>query len=255
MQDKLFGTYTFHRKGDESFDSSESEYESAEGTIYKPVGEIGSGEFSVATEFRPEGSANKRRKAVLKPLSSNRVDFDEIKRKFNFFTTLYPNEEIDLLDTKSTYRLVLPLLSGNLYVDLILANEEGARVIFLSAIRALRNCHQKGLIVTDLKEEDNILYDEETAQSYLIDGGYSVKKGEWIHPIFTRAEEEIEEYREKYEFNAPECFTLNGAQATEEMDIYSLGSMMQFISSDLIAPKVLNLCHKCLNQIQSKDQP
>ncbi|MBA2651979.1 MAG: hypothetical protein H0U73_06925 [Tatlockia sp.] len=239
--------YTLHTSGDEDYESSESEYESAEGTIYKPGDDIGIGEFSRARGFYSKENQDKT-KAVLKPAEPEKVDFKEINRKYKFFKTLYQNQGVHLSESESTYRLVLPLLPGELFQKIIIAHEEEARTMFLSAIRALRNCHQNGLIVIDLKE-DNILYDKETDHSYLIDGGFSVKSGRMIAEIFQqKSQEDIENKIKDYSFYAPECFSLDRVLATEAMDIYSLGSMMKYLTESILAPDVRELCYTCINQ-------
>ena len=84
-------------------------------------------------------------------------------------------------------------------------------MLFLSAIQALRKSHALGYIVLDLKAE-NILFDETTGSSYLIDGGLSTKTGAPI-PHFNfnfkkMTHTEIKISQKDCPQFAPECFNV-----------------------------------------------
>ena len=236
MQDK--GIYTF---SSENNDDEESGYESAGGTKYKKVGEIANGKCALAEEFQSiNPSTEDKVKAILKPLPKNArktgyiVDYEEAQRKYHFFNTLYPNQGVQLIKGENTYRLVLPLIIGSRYQELSPRNEEEARKIFLAAVIAINDCHQKGLVIIDLKE-DNILLNEQLNKAYLIDGGSSTQLGQKILEGFiTNTQEQIDQARKKYSFYAPECFDFQQVLVSKAMDVYSLGSMMNFIIPDNI---------------------
>lgn len=201
-----------------------SGYESDEGTYYQPQKELGSGTFSRARKFQ---SITGKTRAVIAPLSTKSADFKEVETKYQFFKALYPDKDVRLFKRGTTYRLIAPLISGERYDHLSITSPEELINIFLSAIEVLINCHNKGCIVVDLKE-DNIYYDTSTNKSFLIDGGISVRQGEYVDPIIFKAPtaEAVKAFREKYYHIAPECWSTAVVRAHAAMDIYSLGNMM-----------------------------
>ncbi|MBA3536354.1 MAG: hypothetical protein H0T84_07080 [Tatlockia sp.] len=222
----------------------ESGYESEGGTEYKADKEIGRGKYALARAFlSDQGKAI----AILSPLNK-KIDLEEAQTKYQFFNTIYPGQGTQLIEGQGTYRLVLPLLPGKPYNKLAITSEEYARLLFLSAVQALKDCHAKDIILLDIKE-DNVLFDDESGKSYLIDGGISVLKGEMIHPMFQQLSLYIIEYcRNTNTVYAPECFSLERELATEAMDIYSLGSMIINIASCALGPELQELAIACQNE-------
>ena len=217
-------SYTIHT------DSTESEYEDEDHVISRPKRKLGQGVFAEARELHNHHKIPK--KVVLSPVQV-KYDASEVCAKYHFFKTLYPESkphyfEITNNDSNKSYRLVLPFVPGSAYSQLKITNNASQHIsLFLSAIDTLEQCHQKGLIVVDL-HQDNIFYDEKTGKSYLIDGGHSSLKNEPLHAMFTKANEERARYRRaKHRHIAPECFSLTGTSANENMDIYSLGYLMR----------------------------
>ena len=224
----------------------ESDYEDDEGTEYRNQGLLGSGSFVRARKFQSKDG--RRSKAILDPYNKQINDevWGEVRSKYEFFKALYPEEEIELIQDEQTYRLVLPLFPGKTYKELgSVSNEEEQINRFLSAIYALRDCHNKGYVVVDLKE-DNILYDSESGKSYLIDGGIATKEGKRLHPQFKAENEEYAKWiRRQRPFYAPECFGIEKSpKAVKTMDIYSLGSMMKRIFKNP-TPELLELINQC----------
>lgn len=216
--------YIFKRNRSESSEGYESGYESEGGTVYSDQGhELGQGVYSRARKFKSKDG--KKVKAILDPIKR---DDNEIKAKYNFFKSLYPEAGVDLIENENTYRLVLPLIPGRPFNKIKINNEEEHIKLFLSAIQALKDCHNKGFVVVDLKE-DNIHYDKKSGKSYLIDGGMSVPEGEEIHEQFKVTQDATAQYmRKKFPHYAPECISKGvRARADKRMDIYSLGTMMK----------------------------
>ncbi|WP_454785496.1 protein kinase domain-containing protein [Legionella sp. WA2024007413] len=230
--------YKFH----DDDTSEESCYESDGETKYYPQKNIGSGTYARARKF--QSTDGQRSLAVLKPVDKDDIDFIEAYNKYTFFKTLYPKQNNALIERDDTYRLVLPYIVGVPYEKLHLTNERQQIKLFLSAIEALKDCHNKGYIVLDLKA-DNIHFDKNSGKSYLLDGGISVKKGMPLNPdIFcvTTNEERILN-KKKYTQIAPECWSQKPITAQKSMDVYALGAMMQSIlkpSVDL--NRLIQLC-------------
>lgn len=214
-----------------------------DGEAFYPEARLPSGNFAEVRRFKSE---NNGYRVVVSPLKLN---FVEVEAKEQFFKALYPEQSVFLVEKEDTYRLVLPLIPGVTYEHFKGVNDLGSQIqLFLAATRALQDCHQKGYIVVDLKE-DNILYDNETGKSYLIDGGTSAKKGSQINEKFCLSSEEaILAARKKCPFYAPECFSLGRSRVDESMDIYSLGNMMDFILKDVIYPEIKLLTQACQKQ-------
>lgn len=169
-----------------------------------------------------------------------------MKAKYEFFKALYPEEEIELIQEEGTYRLVLPLIPGETYKKLGHVDDEEKQInLFLSATNALRDCHNRGYVVVNLKE-DNIHYDSEAGKSYLIDGGIAAKERERLHSQFKAENEDYAKWiRRQRPFYAPECFGIEKSpRAAKTMDIYSLGSMMKRILKSP-SPELLELINLC----------
>lgn len=228
----------------------QSEYED-EDTIYRPKKELGKGTHALAREFHT--LAGDRSVVILSP-REKLFDEMELKAKLNFFKASYPKEQIHLYKksdaTSDTYRLVLPLVPGTPYGKLKLTcNPQQHIDIFLSAVLALESSHSKGYAIIDLHGW-NILYDEALKMSYFIDGGYSAKIGTPIHAIYKLADEAaIKLARKKYRQAAPECFSASSTLAAEQMDIFSLGFMMQsLLKQHFPTPEFYLLCIACQHQ-------
>lgn len=167
--------YKFH----DDDNSEESCYESEGETEYYPEKNIGSGTYAKARKF--QSADGQKSCAVLKPRDQDDIDFKEVYNKYQFFKTLYPTQNIELIEQENTYRLVLPYIVGIPYEKLHFTTQRQQIKLFISAIEALKDCHNKGYIVLDLKG-DNIHYDMNSGKSYLLDGGISVKKDELLDP-------------------------------------------------------------------------
>ncbi len=232
----------------------ESGYESDGGTSYKPEKEIGKGKYTRARKFKSTGSSTAKEIAVLDPVL---VDWDEAQAKYNFFKALYPDRSVELIKTPKSrafpqggYRLILPLIPGQLYKDLKISNDPEEHLgLFLSAVEALERCHNAGYIVVDLTGS-NVHYDADTNITYLIDGGLSAKKGAAINHIFQPPDQAaVLRAKGKFKFYAPECFSLTPMKATAAMDVYALGYMMQIALQDHNpSPAIVNLYTACQNQ-------
>lgn len=228
-----------YRFTDEGYESG---YESDGGTFYDATSVIGEGDYAQARKFQAK---NGRHKAVLTPKKSQEIDYEEVQAKYEFFKTLYPSHDVELLKERGSYRLVLPLLPGLPYQKFDAANKKQQIKLFLCAIEALQDCHVKGYVVIDLKE-DNIHFDEATGRSYLLDGGSAVKKGQPLTRFQKETPSVLGKYRTKFTVNAPECFYENPV-ASEEMDIYSLGNMMEYQFRDA-EKNLIDLFHLCQNR-------
>lgn len=224
----------------------ESGYESGDGTEYRAHTQIGKGLYARARLFQSKDGQKK--KVVLDPRNAQMLDIAEAKAKYDFFRALYGLQSAELYIEEyvrriTDYRLVLPLIPGISYLSLRGNDKRQHIKLFFTAIQALRHCHSEGYIVLDLKE-DNILYDERTGQSYLIDGGFAVMKGE-VQPRFRmRSEAQAMEYKQNYPHYAPECFSVIPVRANESMDIYSLGYMMAYVCTlaDAALEGLFELC-------------
>lgn len=225
----------------------ESGYESDEGTEYFPKRILGTGDYAQARLFK---SKTGKKITVLNPVKTPDIDFGEATIKYRFFHTIYPDAKSHLFDMGIDYRLVVPYISYTPYDDLEIDTPELQQRLFCSAVRALQDCHNKGLIVLDLKM-DNIYYDYRTSKSYLIDGGLSTLTGTAVDPYaFQKDSQEIvDKFKEDYDHIPPECWSVapTSVAATSKMDIYCLGILMR----DLIetpTSEIQLLIEHCLDE-------
>ncbi len=191
-------------------------------------------------------------KVVLEPVS--RPHFKEAINKHQFFKALYPLQAVSLqifsnAKGPSTYRLVLPKITGVPYAYLHLKTKQYQQLIFASCLHALDSLHQKGYVYVDLKE-DNIIFNSNTNMSSLIDGGEARKQGEQLSSgTFVQENAAlVAENRAHPDFVhiAPECWDTVRVPAKTSMDIYSLGSMLRRLFKP-IDPQLKPLLDLCLN--------
>lgn len=222
----------------------ESGYESDGETEYSPVKTLGKGGYAQARLFK---SISNKTVAVLNPVTIP-GDIVEATVKYRFFKTVYSDQQSHLFPMGTDYRLVVPHIQFVPYEQLIIDTPELQKTLFLSAVQALKDCHDKGIIVLDLKT-DNIYYDSKTEKSYLIDGGLSVPVGTIIDPLaFQKASKEIvEKYKEEYSHIPPECWSVDPVPvlATPEMDIYCLGVLMKDLLENP-SSEIKTLIESCL---------
>ncbi len=212
-------------------------------------GFLAQGSYCKVRTFEPD-NPEKIPKVVLEPISD--PYFNEAINKHQFFKALYPLQAVSLqifsnAKGPSTYRLVLPKITGTPYADLRVDTQYKQQLIFASSLHALDNLHQKGYVYVDLKE-DNILFNSNTNESSLIDGGQAKKQGELLSRS-TFVQENlalVAERRSDLDFMqiAPECWDTVRVPAKTSMDIYSLGSMLQrlFRPIALQLKPLLDLC-------------
>lgn len=202
-----------------------SGYESDGGTEYSPVRPLGQGHYAQARLFE---SDSKKAITVLNS-AEERGDLEEARIKHRFFQTVYPDKSSHLFDMGRDYRLVVPYIPYVPYKKLQIDTPELQKTLFYSACQALKDCHDKGMIVLDLKT-DSIYYDASTKKSYLIDGGLSAVTGACIDPsaFQKRSQEIVDEYRKEYWHIPPECWSVRptAVLATPQMDIHGLGVLM-----------------------------
>lgn len=241
----------------------DSIYESDEGESYSNAQYLGSGASSFARKFKratefpidctlPEPKRKKAEEiAVLEPTNSTFVDFMEVITKYLFFKTVYPQFNVRLFLTKKTYRLILPLISGTTYQNTPYTDNDNEIKLFISAIRAIRNCHEKHFVISDL-HGSNIHYDEATGKSYIIDGGLAARIGRPINDSFKIRRYETREYvLEKAPHIAPECWwTTIAPKADIKQDVYSLGDLMQHRINTLkirTSQEINDLINRCMD--------
>lgn len=240
--------YSRKARSEDSMNDSgyESGYESDDGTEYTPVKPIGEGEYAKARLFK---SISNKTVAVLNPVKTP-ADFGEVSIKHRFFQTIYPDKSSHLFTMGTDYRLVIPYFEYVQYTNLAIETPELQITLFQSAIQAIEDCHNKGMVVLDLKT-DNIYYDSSTEKSYIIDGGLSVLIGTCIDPLaFQKSSQSIvEEYREEYWHIPPECWSVAPAAvlANPKMDIYCLGVLMNDLLENPL-PEVESLIDSCLEK-------
>jgi len=234
---------------DSGYDSG---YESDGGTEYSPVKALGKGAYAQARLFQ---SVSKKTVAVLNPVSAL-GDIGEARVKRRFFQTVYPEKQSHLFNIGKgkDYRLVVPYIPHVPYEKLVIDTPEFQKILFGSAVQTLKDSHDKGIIVLDLKS-DNIYYDSSTQKSHLIDGGLSVPKGTGIDPsAFQKSSQDIvENYKKEFNHIPPECWSVipNIVLATPQMDIYALGILM----SDLLKnpnSEIQSLIDSCLENDPQK---
>ena len=215
--------YHFSENSKNGYDSG---YESDGETSYQRDRDIGEGNYSKARLFK---SKNDKTVVSLTPKNEN-INFVESQKKFHFFKILYPNDQVAIFinEPKTTYRLVIPEIPGCSFKSLTIQSTEEFINLFIAAIDALMDCHQKGLVVIDLKE-DNIHFDEKNKKAFLIDGGLSSEIDEAVYPdIFKKNSlNDVEQARSTYTHLAPECWSTKEIPAATSMDIYTLGHMME----------------------------
>lgn len=239
-----YKTKTRQRSEDSGYESG---YESDGGTEYSPTRLLGTGEYAQARLFK---SISDKMITVLNPVKTPDIDIGEATIKHRFFQTIYPDTESHLFDMETDYRLVVPYIQYVPYDELDINTPEFQKGLFYSAIQALTDCHDKGLIVLDLKT-DNIYYDSRTKKSYLIDGGLSTPTGSSIDPYAfqKKSQEIVEKYKRDYDHIPPECWSVAPASvsATPKMDIYCLGILMQDL---IVTPSsdIQSLIDSCLEQ-------
>ena len=219
-----------------------------------------------AREF--ESIDGKKKIAVLSPRKSNLTHYRDFRTKLHFFTALYPTASVKMIiqsdeDTDENlkdpdFRLILPLIPGEPHrCYQPLCAEEQIRIL-ISAIHAIKRCHQVGYVVVDFKH-NNILYDEISTLSNLIDGGLATKVGEELpDTLVCDSRTSIKEHKKTYWHIAPECWGLSGSQkvAATSMDIYSFGVIFRkliFYNSEL-APGLKVLFSQC-EAINPADRP
>ncbi len=251
------GHYKKHSKIRSNDIGDESEYESDGETTYYPEKRLGTGTYAHARLFKSRSNKPQLRKEVVVLKSvKEKEDLEEATNKHTFFHTLYTNNQSHLFNTKDGYRLVLPYIPYVSYEKLAIDNPKFQRILFYSAVEALNDCHQKGMIVVDLKA-DNIYYDSVYQKSYLIDGGLSTHINTPIDRlVFQKANQTtVEKLQTKYEHIPPECWSVapNSSLATVEMDIYSLGVLMIDVLND-IDPALKPLIDACLDK-NPKNRP
>jgi serine/threonine protein kinase len=214
----------------------QSEYESDGKTIYRPKpsrATLGTGHYARARLFE---SAAGKHIVVLDPKADTFEAFDtkELKAKYTFFKAIYPEQPVRLIKTTEnasyqTYRLMLPKIPGITYINLNLRSTEEKINLFISAIQALKDAHDKGKVIVDLQGE-NIFYDIAHNKSYLIDGGLSTDKntGYLRSDIFcSRSRAKLAYNKRTFIQIAPECWSPSAQLSNTSMDVYSLGILMK----------------------------
>lgn len=208
-----------------------SEYESDDGTTYPIAGQAGAGAYAIARVAKSKNTPDEV--IVLSPRKGKTVDFIEATTKYRFFRALYPDAKIAFFDDRETlddptYRTVLPRIPGYPYTQLMPHTEKEKINLFLSAIEALEDAHEKGKVVVDL-QENNIFYHQPENKSYLIDGGLSANKGSPLRDdVFCSTDHaHLAQQKALHNHIAPECWSRRPVIANEKMDIYSLGHLME----------------------------
>ncbi|WP_028387986.1 protein kinase domain-containing protein [Legionella fairfieldensis] len=265
-----------------STEDEESAYESDNDTYYldKRKGKIGKGGYNRARLFL--STTTNTSKVILSPLKKKeeegkKIDEEEIFNKYWFYRTIYSNEKISLFKkNKNTcqlivpeinaneqtfsfnegesYRLVVPEISGKIYSLLEIKTPTYFIKIYLSAIQVLKYAHSKGIIIIDLKE-NNIIYNEKHKESFLIDGGFSRKKGEFLSSHFACKDAANKAKNiNKYNYLPPECWFLEESgplRAVPSMDVYALGTMMQRLQeiNNLSSHEITQLINTCKNEV------
>jgi serine/threonine protein kinase len=228
----------------------ESGYESDGETEYSPLKPLGKGYYTQARLFK---SKSNKSVAVLNPVETP-GDIGEATVKHRFFQTVYPKHQSHLFTMKNDYRLVIPYIPYIPYEELNIDTPEFQKILFHSAIQALKDCHEKGIIVLDLKT-DNAYYDSSTKKTYLIDGGLSAVKGREIDALaFQKTNQGIvDKYKLEYSHIPPECWSVRPTPvlATTKMDIYSLGVMMSDTFENP-SSEIQSLIDSCLEKVPEK---
>lgn len=154
----------------------------------------------------------------------------EIKAKIAFFKRRYGKKNVFLIEFNEDYRAGLPYIEGIAFNELAINSYEQLIKIFLSATAEIKECHNRGIIYLDLKE-DNFIYDKQSNQSFLIDGGLFADEGKPVCPqIFQKKSIElVHNALENRSFLhlAPECWSTGPIPAHSSMDVYSFGRLME----------------------------
>jgi serine/threonine protein kinase len=173
-------------------------------------------------------SKTKKAVTVLNPVKTA-GDIEEARVKHRFFKTVYPDKQSHLFAIGEGYRLIVPHIPYTPYNKLTINSPEFQKTLFRSAAHALKDCHDKEIVVIDLKT-DNIYYDSHTEKSYLIDGGLSAPIGTPVDSLaFQKSNQRyVEQYKKEYWHIPPECWSVRPAAvlSAPKMDIYSLGVVM-----------------------------
>ena len=250
------GIYTVHDE-DCGYDSG---YESDGNTSYCPVVKLGQGTYCEVRLFA--SSDGKKEIAVMNPRNPKGYSKGEVNNKYDFLKTIYPNARVELIEyeAQKSYRLITSVVAGKPYDALSFYkypdpnNEQPLLDLFLSALQELRRCHAMGYVFVDLKA-DNILYDEPTGNSGLVDGGLASRVGSPLRRTFKlRATLEVEKSRTEYPYIAPECWSTEQVLAATSMDVYSLGRMMAQALKHSSNSELKDLIRTCL-AINPQDRP
>lgn len=240
-------------------DAEDSEYESDDDTRYKVGGVIGVGNYARARLLVAPGG---KKRVVLNPVARYPDTFYEAERKQQFFMKRYSEQQSMLFRREETinlikgpsYRLVLPYISGLTYSQFLRANGHVDHIvqqcnIFLSLIRELKVLHSTGLVCVDMNLS-NLIFDEKTGKSYVIDGGLSVESGQHLLINYSRnTQEELAKYVRAYPLHAPECWTLKGrppAIAATSMDVYAMAAILRlYVFDHSLDSCLLRLLRSC----------
>lgn len=235
-------------------------YESDDETFIDTKDVIGAGIYDTARSFKSVTSPENTR-VVLNTKNITTHSLEQIEQKNNFLITLYPHLKIRLAkfyDNDSNciaYRFVLPYLGIELEkaAKKLKAKSDDTKIHFLiSIINEIAKAHALQFVIVDIKQS-NLLYDETTKTTYLIDGGYAAKVNEPIHSVFKVSTRwRLLLNRHEYDYIAPECWSLaERVRATFAMDIYSLGKLLselaQVLEFNNIHPIYLSI-KKCLKE-------
>jgi serine/threonine protein kinase len=233
----------------------QSGYESDGGTKYLPVKRLGKGKYAEARLFK---DLSGKAVAVLNPVKKP-ADVEEARVKYRFFETIYPHMRPYLCILEEDYRLVVPYIDHIPYQKFRVSKDAPClqKLVFKSASQAIKDCHDKGMIMIDLKG-DNIYFDRKTGNSYLIDGGLSAPPGEKIDALAFQgsSDESLEECRINSYHIAPECWSLSPVSvvATFKMDLYSLGVLMKSVLQEP-SSEIQLLLNRCLDKDPEKRPP
>lgn len=278
--EKKEAKYSFHQ----TKDGYESGYESEGGTEYVPTNEEYKGSYAKFRRLRRKNDLQHDEQSVVgKPRfekSYNLTEHTEAQNKQLFFATLYPEREKPVyLPVKppkryyfytdkgkkeavkdpnhQSYRLILPFIKGTAYINSIILSRKHLRQLFLLAIDALEDCHNKGLVNIDLKA-DSILYNAQLNKSFLIDGGLSAKIGAIIDRNFCYKNDNDKARLLQHSTHiAPECWhsqkeseeNCDRIKATASMDIFAFGALMKFmcVNAGYCSIAMKNIIESCMN--------
>lgn len=207
-----------------------SEYEDADGSTFTPGSVLGAGKYAQARELTLQRVKTRRFRRRRSPMAAvvlspvGRLDIAEAQKKLAFFRDLYPTypSEFFSYTYPSNYRLVLPKIPGIPVKQHTLSPAPLEQInFFLSLVQSLKICHAKKWVCIDYSE-NNVLYDATTGMTYLIDGGQALKVDQALPGFFSLS---VASDHPSYD---PECFKV-GSTAQTSMDVYSLGSTLQYL--------------------------